>query len=48
MTMTKYYAEMKKGSKKIYGECCTLAMLIEWIEDNKMLGFELIGKIEKI
>lgn len=46
--MARYYAEMKKGSKKIYGECYTLALLKQWIADNEKIGFKLVGEIERV
>ena len=46
--MTRFYAEMKKGKKKIYGECCTLSLLKQWIEDNEKIGFKLVGEIERV
>lgn len=46
--MFRYYVEMKKGSKVIYGECYTKALLLQWIEENKKLGFALVGEIELV
>lgn len=46
--MARYYAEMKKGSKKIYGECCILELLQQWIADNEKIGYKLIGEIERV
>ena len=46
--MARYYAEMKKGSKKIYGECYTLSLLKQWIADNEKIGFKLVGEIERV
>lgn len=44
----RYYAEMKKGGKKIYGECCSMALMKQWIKDNEALGFKLIGGISLV
>ncbi len=44
----RYYAEMKKGRKKIYGECCSLGLLQQWIKDNEALGFVLTGMVERV
>ena len=46
--MFRWYAEMKKGNKKIYGESCTLSLLKQWIADNEKLGFKLVGEIERV
>lgn len=46
--MTRYYAEMKKGRKKIYGEACTLALVQDWVKQQEACGFVLIGEIERI
>lgn len=44
----RYYAQMIKGGRIIYGECCTLALLQQWIKDNEKLGFRIVGKIERV
>ena len=46
--MTKWYAEMKKGKKIIYGNCYELSLLKQWISDNEKIGFKLIGEIERV
>ncbi|MBQ7326395.1 MAG: hypothetical protein IJW93_02835 [Clostridia bacterium] len=44
----RFYTKMKKGKKTIYGECCELSLLKQWIKDNEAIGFILVGKIERI
>ncbi len=44
----RYRARMTNRKKHIFAECCTLALLRQWISDNEKLGFKLIGKIQKV
>lgn len=46
--MRRWYAEMKKGRKIIYGECYELGLLKQWISDNEKDGWKLIGEIERV
>jgi hypothetical protein len=46
--MARWYAEMKKGKKTIYGECYELSLLKRWIADNEKEGFKLVGEIERV
>ena len=40
--MYRYYVKMKKGRTTIYGECYSKNLILDYIEQQKVLGFEVV------
>lgn len=40
--MGRHYTEMKKGNKTISAECFSKDLMLEWIEQQKKVGFKVV------
>lgn len=40
--MFRYYVRMRKGNKEIYGEAYTRELILDYIEQQKRVGFEVV------
>lgn len=40
--MFRYWVEMKKGNKKIYGEAYTKALILDYIKQQEQDGFRVV------